>query len=100
MMSQITVTNTLIQTQLILLCAAGLLAIYAMAFFGMQPLGGLLIGFISQYIGVQNTVLIEGVIAMFIGLLHVRFLKKNRMKKHENIPVLVDAEPVEVAVQV
>ncbi len=100
MMSQITVTNTLIQTSVDPVMRGRVISIYAMAFFGMQPLGGLLIGFISQYIGVQNTVLIEGVIAMLIGLLHVRFLKKSKMKKSEKIPSLIGAQPVEVAVQV
>lgn len=100
MMSQITVTNTLIQTAVDPVMRGRVISIYAMAFFGMQPLGGLLIGFISQHIGVQNTVLIEGVIAMLIGLLHVRFLKKSKMKKRENIPSLIGAQPVEVVVQV
>lgn len=100
MMSQITVTNTLIQTSVDPVMRGRVISIYAMAFFGMQPLGGLLIGFISQHIGVQNTVLIEGVIAMLIGLLHVRFLKKSKTKQRENIPSLIGAQPVEVAVQV
>jgi len=56
------------------------ISFYAMAFFGMQPLGGLVIGWVSQRIGVQDTVLAEGGIALIIGLLHLRFLKLNKKK--------------------
>jgi MFS family permease len=99
MMSQITVTNTLIQTSVDPVMRGRVISIYAMAFFGMQPLGGLLIGYISQHIGVQNTVLTEGIIAMLIGVLHVRSLQKSKLKKNENVPSLIGAQPVEVAVQ-
>jgi hypothetical protein len=69
-----------------------------MAFFGMQPLGGLLIGFISQHIGVENTVLAQGIIAMLIGVLHVRFLQKRKIKK--NTSPLSDVQPLAVTVRV
>ncbi len=78
MMAQITVTNTLIQTMVDPAMRGRVISFYAMAFFGMQPLGGLLIGFISQHIGVEDTVLASGIIAVIIGLLHFRFLRKHR----------------------
>ncbi|MEP6467557.1 MAG: MFS transporter, partial [Parafilimonas sp.] len=80
MMSQITITNTLIQTTVDPNMRGRMISIYAMAFFGMQPLGGLLIGTISQHIGVPDTVLIQGFIALLIGGLHLRFLKRNKIK--------------------
>ena len=98
MMSQITVTNTLIQVTVDPVMRGRVISFYAMAFFGMQPLGGLIIGSVSQRIGVQNTVLAEGVIALLIGLLHVRFLRKSNNSKR--VPTLIGAQPVEVAVQV
>jgi hypothetical protein len=52
-----------------------------MAFFGMQPLGGLLVGSVSQWIGTANTVMAEGMVALSIGLLHIRFLQKSKLKK-------------------
>lgn len=97
MMSQITVSNTLIQTTVDPSMRGRVISLYAMAFFGMQPLGGLLIGFVSQNIGVKNTVLIQGVIALFIGVMHFRFLQKLRIKK--NRAHLTKEECVEVAVQ-
>jgi MFS family permease len=38
----------------------------AMAFFGMLPLGSLLVGFVSQKIGVSLTMLCQGVIALVV----------------------------------
>jgi MFS family permease len=87
MMSQITISNTLIQTAVDPAYRGRVVSIYAMAFFGMQPLGGLIIGFISQHIGVENTVLSEGVIALLIGSLHLRFLQKRKLKRNP-VPVL------------
>ncbi|MEO8413508.1 MAG: MFS transporter [Ginsengibacter sp.] len=98
MMSQITVSNTLIQLSVDPAMRGRVISFYAMAFFGMQPLGGLAVGYISQQIGVKNTVLAEGVIALLIASLHFRFLAKNKRKKNR-IPV-AEVQPIEVAVQV
>lgn len=83
MMSQITISNTLIQTTVSADMRGRVISFYAMAFFGMQPLGGLIIGAVSQQIGVQNTMLAEGVIALLIGLLHFRFLHNSKLKKKQ-----------------
>jgi MFS family permease len=99
MMSQITISNTLIQTTVDPAMRGRVISIYAMAFFGMQPLGGLIIGFVSQHIGVENTVLSQGIIAILIGLLHLRFLHKNKIKPKTATLPLVEKHPVEVAMQ-
>jgi MFS family permease len=80
MMSQVTITNTLIQTTVSPRMRGRVISFYAMAFFGMQPLGGLLVGALSQRIGVADTVLAEGIIAILVGLLHFRFIRKNRQR--------------------
>jgi MFS family permease len=98
MMSQITISNTLIQTTVNPAMRGRVISLYAMAFFGMQPLGGLVIGSISQHIGVENTVLAEGIIALLIGVLHIRFLKRNQFKKIK-ATILVDKQPIEAALQ-
>jgi MFS family permease len=97
MMSQITISNTLIQTTVNPAMRGRVISLYAMAFFGMQPLGGLVIGSVSQHIGVENTVLSEGIIALLIGLLHFRFLKKLRHKKIK--ASLTEKQTIEVALQ-
>ncbi|EHQ27295.1 MFS transporter [Mucilaginibacter paludis] len=90
MMSQITISNTLIQTTVDPDMRGRVISFYAMAFFGMQPLGGLIIGAVSQWIGVQNTMLAEGGVALIIGLIHLRFLRKNRLKKKQ-LPLMEQA---------
>jgi MFS family permease len=80
MMSQIAISNTIIQTTADVNMRGRVISFYAMAFFGMQPLGGLIIGFVSKYAGTMNTVLAEGVIAVMIGLLHLQFLRKAKAK--------------------
>jgi MFS family permease len=98
MMSQITITNTLIQTAVDPSMRGRVISIYAMAFFGMQPLGGLLIGFISQHVGVENTVMAEGLIAVGIGVLHVHFLRQNKLRRNP-APVL-RKQPVDTTIPV
>jgi MFS family permease len=97
MMSQITISNTLIQTTVDPNMRGRVISFYAMAFFGMQPLGGLVIGWVSQRIGVQDTVLAEGCIALIIGVLHLRFLKLNKRKMRSlRAQVEASATPVEM----
>jgi MFS family permease len=98
MMSQITISNTLIQTAVDPAMRGRVVSIYAMAFFGMQPLGGLIIGLASQHLGVENTVLAEGIIALFIGILHVRYLR-NRKHKRNPVPAL-RKQPAEMTLPV
>lgn len=81
MMSQITISNTLIQTTVAPDMRGRVISFYAMAFFGMQPLGGLLVGSVSQWIGTADTVMLEGVVALIIGFLHFRFLCKTNLQK-------------------
>jgi MFS family permease len=80
MMSQITISNTLIQTTVDPAMRGRVISFYAMAFFGMQPLGGLLVGGISQWIGTPDTVLLEGTIALIIGVFLYRKLRKDEIK--------------------
>jgi MFS family permease len=95
MMSQITVSNTLIQTTVAPNMRGRVISFYAMAFFGMQPLGGLLVGAISKWVGTTNTMLGEGVAALLIGLLHWRYLHREKLKAKQK-RVLV--EPVVPAI--
>lgn len=80
MMSQITISNTLIQTTVDPDMRGRVISFYAMAFFGMQPLGGLLVGTISQWIGTPDTVLLEGLVALIIGGFLFRKLRRDEIK--------------------
>jgi len=90
MMSQITISNTLIQTTVDPNMRGRVISFYAMAFFGMQPLGGLLIGSISQLIGTQNTVLFQGAIAVLIGCLSYRRLFRGEIKSTKEVKPVSD----------
>jgi MFS family permease len=50
----------------------------AMSFFGMLPLGSLLIGAISQQITAPLTVLCQGIMAIVIAAVFSKFLKKDK----------------------
>jgi len=79
MVSQLTISNTLLQTIVPLELRGRVLSLYVLAFSGLIPIGSLLVGIVSQRIGVQNTVLAEGVMTLLIGLLHVRALRRDNL---------------------
>jgi len=54
MMAQTTMTNTIIQTTVTPAMRGRVISYFAMAYFGMMPLGSLLVGFVSQYIGAAH----------------------------------------------
>jgi len=86
MMSQITVSNTLLQTTADPEMRGRVISFYAMAFFGMQPFGGLIVGTVSKWIGAPDTLLCEGIFALLIGLFHFRYLRKQKKQAAANPP--------------
>jgi MFS family permease len=93
MMSQTTIGNTIIQTNASAEMRGRVLSFFAMAFFGMQPLGGLLIGTISQYIGAPNTILAEGIAAVLIAVLFLPFLREDILKEEDKIKLIELEDP-------
>ena len=85
MMAQTTVTNTIIQTTVTPAMRGRVISYFAMAYFGMMPLGSLLIGFVSQHIGAQDTLLAEGIVALIIVACFWRYL-------HEKEPRLIASD--------
>jgi MFS family permease len=81
MMSQTTLSNTLIQTAVTPAMRGRVLSYYAMAFFGMQPLGSLLIGTVSHYIGAPNTVLLQGAVTVMIAFVFFPFLRRDVLRR-------------------
>lgn len=80
MMSQSTISNTVIQTAVAPTMRGRVISYYAMAFFGMQPIGGLLVGTASSYVGAPVTLLTQGIITVVIALLFLPFLRKRQLK--------------------
>lgn len=87
MMSQTTISNTLIQLIVTPSMRGRVLSYYAMVFFGMQPIGSLLIGTSSHYIGAPNTILIQGLVTLAIAMVFTPFLGKHLLKPKEKMKI-------------
>ncbi len=83
MMAQVTVSNTIIQTTVSPEMRGRVISYFAMAFFGMMPLGALLIGSLSARIGAPNTILAEGIAAILIFGSFLYFMRKDIIAKKE-----------------
>ena len=81
MMSQTTICNTIVQVKADPRMRGRVMSYFALAFFGMMPLGSLLIGSISQQIGAPNTLLCQGIIAIIIAVVFSGFLRKDKLNK-------------------
>jgi MFS family permease len=88
MMSQSTVSNTIIQTSVSAEMRGRVISFFAMAVFGMQPLGGILIGTVSQYIGAPNTIIAEGIAAILIAVIFLPFLRTDILKEKDKIKLM------------
>jgi len=74
MMMHIAIINTLLQTISSVEMRGRVISYFAMALFGMQPIGALLVGTISHYIGAPLTIAFEGLFAIVIALLFAKYL--------------------------
>lgn len=87
MMSQTTISNTLIQTTVAPAMRGRVISYYAMAFFGMQPIGGLLIGTLAHYAGAPVTILVEGIITILIAVCFIPFLRPEFLKRKQQMKI-------------
>ncbi|MGC3944700.1 MAG: MFS transporter [Chryseolinea sp.] len=87
MMSQTTISNTLIQLAVTPTMRGRVISYYAMAFFGMQPIGSLMIGALSHRIGPQNTMLVQGIITIIIALIFLPFLKAKLLRRRDKMKI-------------
>jgi MFS family permease len=87
MMAQTTISNTIIQTTVAPAMRGRVISYYAMAFFGMQPIGGLLVGSAAQMIGAPVTVLIQGIATLIIGLGFFPLLRKNILMRKQRMKI-------------
>ena len=77
MMAQTTLSNTLIQTTVAPLMRGRVISYYAMAFFGMQPVGGLIIGGAAEVMGAPLVIFLQGVATLLIGVGFFPFLRRD-----------------------
>jgi MFS family permease len=73
-MAQNTSLLTIIQVESDPKMRGRVMGFLAMSMFGMMPLGGLLIGAVSQKIGAPNALLCQGILAIVIAVIFFRFL--------------------------
>jgi MFS family permease len=74
MMSQTTIIMTIIQVNSDKQMRGRVMSYVAMAYFGMLPMGSLLIGAVSQQIGAPNALLCQGITALIIAAIFAKFL--------------------------
>jgi len=97
MMAQTTLSNTIIQTSVSHHMRGRVIGYFAMAFFGMQPLGSLLIGTISHYFSAPNTILAEGIAAVIIAIVFLPLLRKDILKEKDEIALVELEDPTVTA---
>ena len=90
MMSQTTIIMTIIQVTADKNMRGRVMSYVAMAYFGMLPLGSLLIGAVSTLVGAPDALLCQGIIALIIaaafsGHLRRDYLNKKEMNKLEEV---------------
>jgi len=90
-MSQTTICITIIQVHADAAMRGRVMSYVAMAYFGMLPLGSLLIGAISERIGAPDAMLCQGIMATIIAIVFSKFLKRDKIDE-ENIEQLEEAE--------
>ncbi len=94
MMSQTTIFITIIQVESDKAMRGRVMSYVAMAYFGMLPIGSLLIGAVSQQIGAPNAILCQGIISLVIVAAFYKFLVSGRRDK-VNAEQLMEAEEME-----
>ena len=83
MMAQTTVGNTIVQIHAAPNMRGRVMSFFALAFFGMLPLGSLAVGGLSQKIGAPNMLLCQGAIAIIIAIIFLNYLRKDKLNKRK-----------------
>lgn len=76
-MSQSTLYITIIQLNAEAAMRGRIMSLFAMAVYGMMPLGSLSVGVLSRFIGAPNALLCQGLMALVITALFTRFLLRH-----------------------
>jgi MFS family permease len=77
-MSQSTLYITIIQLNADASMRGRIMSLFAMAVYGMMPLGSLFIGTVSRFIGAPNALLCQGLVGLVIAALFTGFLLRRR----------------------
>jgi len=74
-----TISNIIVQSESEPHMRGRVISILLMAIFGMVPLGSVVTGAVSQHIGAQATVIAQGIIALILAMVYIRFLTGRTM---------------------
>ncbi|WP_114937749.1 MFS transporter [Mucilaginibacter endophyticus] len=74
--AQFTISNIVVQSDAAANMRGRTMGVLLMAIFGMLPLGSLLTGAVSEHIGAPATVLAQGITALVIAFVFMRFLTR------------------------
>ncbi|HEX8061453.1 MAG TPA: MFS transporter, partial [Cyclobacteriaceae bacterium] len=85
MMAQTTISNTIIQTTVAPTMRGRVISYYAMAFFGMQPIGGLLVGAIAHAFGAPVTILCQGIATLMIAVVFFPYLRRDILLRKQRM---------------
>lgn len=77
-MMQNTICITIAQMEADSAMRGRVMSYVGLAYFGMLPLGSLLVGSVSQKIGAPDTVLLQGILALVVAACFYRYLKKEK----------------------
>ena len=94
MMSQTTIIMTIIQVNSDKKMRGRVMSYVAMAYFGMLPLGSLLIGAVSQWVGAPNAILCQGITAIIIAAVFSKYLRKDNVDKKNTTEIEENEETV------
>jgi MFS family permease len=87
MMGQTSSINIYIQTTSTSHMRSRSISYYLMAYQGMIPVGSLLIGYVSHFIGIRTTVAIQGVICLLSVILYIYYKKQKTTTELQNCPI-------------
>ena len=91
MMSVRTISNTIVQIHVPNQFRGRVISIYLMVLTATIPIGSLIIGAVSHYIGVETTVMIEGFLALIVAVFYGRYLKNEKLKNE--VKALLEQQP-------
>jgi len=94
-MSMATVCITIVQVEAGADMRGRVMSYVAMGYFGMLPLGSLLIGAVSQHIGAANSLLGQGLLALIIAAIFFRFLTAGKKEEVAVQPQAIEDELTE-----
>jgi len=87
MMAQTSSINIYIQTQSAVNMRSRSISYYLMAYQGMIPVGSLIIGYISNSLGVRTTVAIQGIICIISVIVYVYYKRHSHEEELETCAI-------------